>query len=239
MSGRFRSGSVPTRSRRRTVGAVLWILQPLCIVAELIAVSQVRTPYSMMDSTMSEAGASTCRTIVYAAGSVPVCSPLGWLMNAATVASGVAVIIGVFLLRPWMPAGWVRACATILTVFSGLSMVGTGIVPVDLDLNLHILVAVPQFLTFPLMLLLIGMVVRKQSRVAAFAGLLGGIICLAGALAFMLRLNEPHGGGLLERIALWPWFLTLSVLGYSLFRVIRHSRTVSTEHALPARKPHL
>lgn len=211
-------------SHRTSTGALLWIAQPLCILVELVSISQVRTPYSLIDSTISEAGAVRCTTITYALGQVPVCSPLGWLLNAVTVASGLAVGVGALLLHRSLPTRRIRTGATVAAVLSGLSLIGTGLVPVDLDLNLHVLVALPQFFTFPLMLILLSAAMRSLSRRSAAIAFVAALLCIIGTVAYLVRLAEPQGGGLLERLALWPFWLALLSVGATL---LLRKRTMS------------
>ena len=208
----------PARIDGARLGALLWIAQPLAILVELVTVGQVRTPYSLVDSTISEAGAVTCTKIAYGDGHLPVCSPLGWLLSATTAASGLAVLIGALLVHRALPSGRIRLAATVTGILSGLSLVGTGLVPVDLYLDLHVLVALPQFLTFPLQLVLLAVVLRPLTRPTALISALAAALCLAGTVAFFARLSEPHGGGLLERLALWPYFLALLPLGVAVRR---------------------
>ena len=203
---------------RIDIGALLWAAQPLCIIVELVVVSRVRTPYSLIDNTISEAQAASCTTITYAFGQVPVCSPLGWLLNVATVLSGLAVGIGALLLHSTVPGQRVRMGVTVAAVLSGLSLIGTGVVPVDVDLNLHVLVALPQFLTFPVMLILLSIAMRAVSRPVARTALVAGLLCLGGAVAYFALLGQSHGGGVLERVALWPFWLALLPVGVTLMR---------------------
>ncbi len=216
---------------RTSVGALLWAAQPLCILVELVVVSHVRTPYSLVDSTISEAQAVSCTTITYAFGQVPVCSPLGWLLNVTTVVSGLAVLVGALLLHSSLPIHRTRIGVTLAAVLSGLSLIGTGLVPVDLDLNLHVVVALPQFVTFPLMLILLFVAMRTLSRPVTLTALVAASLCIGGTVAYFALLAEPHGGGLLERVALWPFWLALLPIGMTLLR--RPTSAPRTRATLP------
>src|SRR5699024_11756858 len=105
---------------------------------------RARPPYSLLDSTISAAGATTCTTIVDATGTVEVCSPLGWALNSALVLAGTGVAVGIVLLRPWLPARRGRNGIVVTGIIAGVSMAAPGLVPLDLTMARHVLVAPPQ-----------------------------------------------------------------------------------------------
>lgn len=203
-------------SRRRwpaLVGAVLWLVQPVYLLVELVTLSQVEAPYSILDNTISDAGAVTCTTMPYAWGPVPVCSPLGWLLNAATALFGLAFAVGAVLLHRSLPPGRARGPLLVMAVLSGLSLVGTGLVPLDVDVTLHVMVALPQFVTFPAFLFLVALVLRRVSRWAARLAAGAAAVTFVGVLVFVVRAAEPSLGGLFERLALWPLYVVLAPIG--------------------------
>ncbi|WP_404819485.1 DUF998 domain-containing protein [Streptomyces marincola] len=186
-----------------------------------MTVSQVRAPYSLLHNTISDAGAATCTSVSYPWGPVPVCSPLSWLLNAVTILSGVTLAAGAVLLHRWFPAGRSRTWATGMAAVSGLSLIGTGLVPLDVNLALHALVAAPQLLTFPALLLFLASVLRDVSRSSSRTCVVAAAVSTAGTVAFLLRVEEPLGGGMLERTALWPLYLALVPIGLVLSRAGR------------------
>lgn len=111
------------------VGVWMWLVQPLYLVLELAAVAAFRAPYSLLANTISDLGSTTCTTIAYPLGPVPVCSPAHGLVNAAFVVFGLLTGVGAVLLRPRLPPGRLVAAATVLWVVAGVSSVATGLVP--------------------------------------------------------------------------------------------------------------
>lgn len=210
--------------RGGTIGSVLLILQPLYIAAEFISVVGVRAQYSLLDSTISAAGAATCTTIVDVTGTVEVCSPWGWVLNSAMVGLGFAVAVGAMLLRPWLPMRRGRNGVVVTAIVSGVSMAATGLVPLDLNMDLHVLVALPQFISFPLMLLLFAIVLRQEAPIAAILSGVAASLCLLGVALFITFLSAPHGGGFFERIALWPWSLALFPVGLTMLQRVQQHR---------------
>ncbi|WP_280511496.1 DUF998 domain-containing protein [Nocardia farcinica] len=188
-------------------GALCWLIQPVYLLVELLTVARVSAPYSVRDNTISDAAAATCTTVPYAWGEVPVCSPLSPLLNATTALSGIALAAGAVLLRSRLTR--VRGAILAVAVLSGLSLIATGFVPLDVDLDLHLLVALPQFVTFPLLLILLTVAVRARSRAVALCTAVAAVVCVVGVLGFLVRIGEPHWGGLLERAALWPVYLAV------------------------------
>jgi len=197
------------------------MLQPLYILAELMSVLAVRAPYSLLDSTISAAGATTCTTIVDATGTVEVCSPLGWVLNSAMVLAGAGVAVGIVLLRPWLPTRRGRNGIVVTGIISGVSMAATGLVPLDLNMDLHVLVALPQFISFPVMLALLAVILRHEAPGTAILSGLAACLCVLGVVLFIVFLEAPHGAGLFERLALWPWSLALGPVGLMMLGRVR------------------
>lgn len=200
-----------------TAGLILWLAQIGYVAAELITVSQIRAPYSLLDNTVSDAGARTCTTVSYPWGPVPVCSPLNRLLNGATITLGMAMAVGAMALHLTLPSrvrfwGWVSG----LAVVTGMSLAGTGLVPLDANLALHTAIAMPQFLTFPALLIVLAASIRRVSRRASVIALAAGMVCVVGAVGFASRIGDPSWGGLLQRLALWPPYLALPLVAISL-----------------------
>lgn len=208
--------TAPPRSMPR-VGALMWLVQPLYIACELVAAAAATAPYSLMDNTISDLGATTCTTIAYPYGDIPVCSPLNLLVNGAFVGFGLLMALGAVLLRGWLPRGAAATTAVVLWVVTGLSSIATGLVPLDRDLELHVLVALPAFVTQFLALLVTAYVVRHR-RGPSRAALLAGVVSLVGLVAFLARTGSAELGGLFERLALWPGYLWLPVLAVVVLR---------------------
>lgn len=199
------------------IGGLLWSLVALTIVVEVPVALAWTTPYDPIVLTISDLGATTCTTLDYPGGPVDVCSPLHALMNTVTAVGGVLVGVGALLLRRSITRGAAGVVFAMLMVLSALSWVGAALIPVDEDLALHALVALPAFLAQNLALLLVTRAGdgpcpgwRDAARWVALFGLAATLLTL-GAQAWGLPL------GLVERVALYPSVLWLAGLGTCLF----------------------
>ena len=196
---------------RGRIAAVLMLVQPLYIVCELLVAAAVATPYSLRDNMISDLGAVSCTQIAYPAGPVEVCSPWNPLLNGAFIAFGLALIVGAVLLpRAWRP-GRLGAAAAWCWVVAGASSIGTGLVPLDVDLELHSLVSLPVFLAQPVALLLQGLALR--GRALGTCALVTAAVSLVGTIGLFAVTMLATWGGLFERVSLWPAYLWLGALG--------------------------
>ena len=192
-------------------GAAMWLVQPLYLVTEFITAAKVTVPYTFAGNTISELGAVSCTSVGYSGEDpVQVCSPWHALMNTSFIVSGLLLAGGAILLRRWLPAGKRTTTAVVLWVISGLSSVGTGLVPLDQNLTLHGVVSLPAFLAQPVALILLGLALRPQHRGLAWSGLLAGVISSVGTVAFIV--GSSSYGGLLERLSLWPAYVWVTAL---------------------------
>jgi hypothetical protein len=195
---------------RLRLGVLLWLVQALYLAVELVAVAVVQAPYSLLDNTISDLGAVGCTTVAYPTGPVPVCSPAHAAVNAAFVVFGAAMALGAVLMRPFLFAprrGWV---ATGAWVVAGAGQVGAGLLPLDVDLEGHALVSAPGIVATGLAVASTGW----RSRVAGRwrpALVATGVVGFACGAVFVVRLDTAWGG-LLERVALWPSTVVLTLL---------------------------
>ena len=172
------------RARARGIGALLWLVQPLYLVCELIAFAVVAAPYSLLHNTMSELGAVTCGDLSAGGVRIPVCSPAHPFYNAATVIFGAALLVGAVLLIK-VSASRLHRIACVLWAIAGASTLAVGLVPLDVDLGLHVLVAWPSFLCQPVALLLhAAMLLRGGRRWAWLLILLGGVTIVGTVAVF-------------------------------------------------------
>ncbi|WP_117215592.1 DUF998 domain-containing protein [Allorhizocola rhizosphaerae] len=191
----------------------MWFVQPLYVVSEFVTAAKVTAPYSFVDNTISDLSAATCTTVDYPHGPVPVCSPWHGLMNASFVVFGLLLLVGAVLLRRTLPSGVAATVSVVLWVVSGLSSIGTGLVPLDRDLALHSLLSLPVFLAQPVAIITLGVALRGRQRALA---LVVGVVSLVGTVAFLALTGSAEFGGLAERLALWPGYLWLPVAAWSL-----------------------
>lgn len=199
------------------VGALMWAVQPLYIVAELLTATAVATSYSLIDNTISDLGATSCTSIGYSFGQVAVCSPRHMLLNVSFIVFGLLLAAGALLLRGWLGGRLASGTSVALWVLAGLSSIATGLIPLDQDLELHAAVSLPVFLAQPLALLATAVALRHR-LVLACSALAIGVVSLMGAVLYLARVDSAELGGLFERLALWPSYLWLPVLAVVIFR---------------------
>lgn len=193
------------RHRLEVVGAFCWLVQPLYIVAELLVAAGASATYSLRDNTISDLGSIGCTP--------GLCSPWHPAMNTAFVVFSLLRVAGaLLLLRSWPPGRW-AVTATILWVVSGVFSAAVGFVPVDQHPSLHVLVAVPVFITQPLALIATALALKGTHRALTASGVMVGLGCLIGAAGFLAVNDGPYWVGFWERLALWPAYPWLAVVG--------------------------
>jgi hypothetical membrane protein len=208
-SPRWRSGG------RVRLGAVLWLLTLVFFAGQAVAQAAFVPSYSLLDDRISDLGNTTCGpwlTRAYA------CSPLHAVMNAALVATGVLILLGALLTWPaWLPR---RLSAWGLTslALAGLGFVVVGLAPENVSLGLHLLGAT-NLVTSNLALLLLGLAIWRPHRRAATVTLVLAGVGFLGLLAGPLLIRSAgHGGGLAERMVLYPVVAWAVGMGAALLR---------------------
>ncbi|OLM19655.1 MULTISPECIES: DUF998 domain-containing protein [unclassified Pseudonocardia] len=185
------------------LGLVLLASQMLYLPLELLVVRTVRAPYDLVGSTISELGAVTCAEYPGPAAVVAVCSPWHAVMNTAFVVFGALMAVGAVLARPAFRPGRLGTVAAGAWVVTGLGSIGTGLVPVDVSVDLHLLVSNPVAVAQPCALLLTARVLPRPSPLLAATGTALGLVAAAATVVF-LGAGPPELGGLLERLVVWP-----------------------------------
>src|SRR6478735_1006884 len=193
-------GRVPaTPSRAALLGALVLLLRPTYIAAEVVTAAATTGGYSFVTDSVSRLGEVGC-TASY-------CSPRHEVMNGAFMVYGVALAVGALLLArqlgPWV---------TGLLVVSGLSSYATGLAPLDQDAALHALAATPLFVAQPLALLL-GRQVRRERPRLGNALLATGVLTATAAVGFVVS-GDGRAAGAIERAALWPVLLGLAAYAW-------------------------
>lgn len=205
----------------RAVPATTWALQGLYVVAEVVVGLRASGGYSFVDHTISDLGATTCRTLE---GGARVCSPWHVAMNVAFVAFGVSLALGAWLLRRARPPGRLATASLVLWIVAGAGSVAVGLIPVDRHPDLHGAVAVWVFVAQPLALLLLGLALRAAHPRLGWGTVAVGVVSALGSLGFLILLHDDSGAGALERLALWPGYLWVSVLAW-----VAHGRRPAPE----------
>ena len=175
------------RWRARWIVA-LWAIQPVSIVVEVIVATFVTAPYSFVDNTISDLGAASCTTIAYPSAPVLVCSPAHAVMNGAFVVFGLTVAFGAVLLLMQRGSSRMLVLACWLWIISGISTAAVGVVPLDVDLELHALVSAPAILLQPIALALHAWVYAREDR--RWFGLVIAACAIALVAVFFMRGTE-------------------------------------------------
>lgn len=201
--------------RRPPVGAgVLVVGVVQFFVCHLIVESQWATPYSWADNNLSDLGNVHCGP--WGPDDRYVCSPWHDLMNVSFVALGVALVIGLLLVRRSLG---IARTATALVAAGAAGFVVAGLVPADVDEDTHVLLgAVPIFLGGNGGLILIGLSRRFTATSAALraATLTAGVVGLGAVVLFLSGTYAGLGMGGMERVAalMMPvWLVTVALLG--------------------------
>lgn len=207
----------------------MWVVRPAYFLAEIAVAALSTAPYSFVDNTISDLGAAKCTSIERFGAPVPVCSPAHDLLNGSFVVFGALMAIGAVLLFGRFGRGPLAIALSALLVVSGLSSIATGLTPLDVHPGGHFLAASPLFVAQPIALVVLGLLLRPRRPGTGTTLIATGMLCGMAALAFV---GIDHAIGITERIALWPIFVALAVVG---FQELRVSRTVDGALATGAR----
>lgn len=191
------------------VGAVVWVLQPLYIVVEIVIGRHASTSYSFTDSTISDLGDTRCRDTVTGL----LCSPWHSGMNVTFVWFGCTLAIGALLLGSRLLDGRLGLAAVALFVFSGVGSVGVGLTPVNENPGLHTGVALPVFVGMLGALLTMGLALLAEHPRLGRATLVVAAVTAVGVAVFfgLIVTDGTSATGAFERLALWPGYVWVSV----------------------------
>jgi hypothetical membrane protein len=200
------------------VGAAAWLVQPAYLLVELAVAAVALTAsagYSLRDDTISSLGQVTCAP-GHGGSAVAVCSPAHLWLDAAFILFGLLRALGGILLTHRLARRSARTVAAVCWVVSGVASAAVGVAPVDALPAVHSLVAAPVFVLQPLAVLATSAALRRSAAPAwlATAGLVVGALTGVVAIAFAARIGSPTWVGGLERLALWPAYPWLGVVGW-------------------------
>jgi hypothetical membrane protein len=207
-----------TRPRAENVvrlGGLCWSLTLVYFVAQMVAQMVFTPAYSLFDNRVSDLGNTSCGPwLTYAFA----CSPLHAVVNAAFVATGVLFIVGAALTWDAWPKRRLSTAGLVCIALAGLGYVLVGLAPENVNVRLHILGA-SNLLTSNLGLLLLGLSTRAEHSWRAPLALVLATIALVGLVGGpVLLATLQHGGGLSERLVLYPCVVYLVIVGAWLVR---------------------
>ena len=178
-------------------GVVAWAARPAYLVVEVLVAIFSIGGYSFVDDTVSDLG--TARF-----------SDAPAVMNTSFIVFGALMAFGAVALFGRYGRGPLGIAASGLLVVSGISSIAVGLFPVDQYPDGHVLAATPLFIAQPAALVLLGLAVRDRRPTTGTVVVAIGAICAAAALGFIVL---DDAAGVTERVALWPVFVVLAVLG--------------------------
>ena len=192
------------------LGRAAWALQPLYVVLEVVIGLHASRDYTFRDSTISDLGNTSCRTI---RGDL-LCSPWHTSMNVGFIWFGVTLAVGALLFGSRVLRGREGTAAVAVWCVSGLGSIGVGLVPVNEHGSLHGLVALPIYLAQPVALLLMALSLWAARPALARATLVAAALSAAGVIGFatLLAIDGSAGLGAFERLAVWPGYLWVGVV---------------------------
>jgi hypothetical membrane protein len=198
---------------RLLVGGAAWVLTVMYFIGQIVAQAAWPTPYSLIDNRVSDLGSTVCGSTL---ANTLICSPLHAVMNLTFVLTGMLILVGLFLSRSIWPRRRLTTWGLVLLGGAGAGTMLVGLSPENVNVVLHVIGA----LNIPagnVAMILLGLAIWRDRRGMSGFSIAAGVVGLLGMLAgpFLVILTG-HGGGLAERIALYPLIIWLIVFGIAI-----------------------
>lgn len=200
----------------RGAGLVLALAAFSGMLIEWIAAGLSSAPYSLLHQAASDLAAVGCGPLDQYEPPREVCSPAHGWVNGVWVVSGVLIAVTVLLVRHHIVGGRSRGLAVTgvaLLAAGGMFQAAVGLVPLDVDLALHTVLALIGFVAQNLGMIVAGVSLRHRHRALGVAGIVGGAIGLASMVLFVAPTAWGLPFGLVERVAMYPYPLWLMAAG--------------------------
>ncbi|MFF4607245.1 DUF998 domain-containing protein [Streptomyces sp. NPDC001339] len=214
------------------IGAAAWLLAAVQIlVVQLVVESGWHTPYSWAQYNISDLGNVLCQ-IWDSTRPRYVCSPLHDAMNISFVVHGALLLAGTLLTGACWGRSRISAGARILLAVSAGGWVLVGLVPADIDENLHVLGAMLIMGLGNLGLLCAGFA-PADSLFGRLRPLTLAMAALAVLAAWMFFGQHDPGMGMggLERIAAFALDAWILVMALAILRARARARSHSRARA--------
>jgi hypothetical membrane protein len=144
-------------------------------------------------------------------------------MNTTFILTGVLILVGLVLTRSIWPRRRLTTWGLILLGVAGAGTILVGLSPENVNVLLHLIGAlnIPAGNTA---MIVLGLAIWRERPKLAWFSVLAGLIGFLGLLVGpVLVILTGHGGGLAERVALYPLIIWLIVFGSAILR--RNVRT--------------
>ncbi len=182
-------------------------------MGEAIAETAWKGPpaYSLLSGAISDLGVTVCGTVNVGGVSGYYCSPLHNVMNASFILAGAFILLGLYLTRSAF--SWNKSMNAGATLFAiaGIGKITVGLNPANLNFTFHFLGA----LGIPLAgvgMIFMGRSIRGSVNWLSNLGQTLGSVGFIGFILFLFT-SQSGIGGLMERIADYPMFVWMIVLG--------------------------
>ena len=219
----------PLAERRQTpawrlmFGGICWIATLEFFAAQAIAQAAWKgSDYSLAGNAISDLGVTACGRISIAGQPGHYCSPLHGLMNASFAATGTLMLLGLCLTLSIWPPGRLTRWGIALFTLAGIGKIIVGLAPGNVNYGLHSLGGLGIILANIGMILLGSSVSGTSDRWVPRLSVSLGILGLIGEVFFLAH-RAFGGAGAAERIADYPAFAWMIVLGVCCIRLARHS----------------
>ena len=209
---------------RLMCGGICWIATLEFFVAQGIAQAAWKgSDYSLASNAISDLGVTACGRITIAEQAGYYCSPLHDLMNASFVAAGILMLLGLYLTLPIWPRRRLTRWGIALFTLAGVGKIIVGFAPGNVDYGLHSLGSLGIiFGNIGILLLGLAMSGRNDGWIPRLSVVLG-TLGLIGEVFFIAH-RAVGGAGAAERVADYPVFAWMTVVGIYCVRELAHTR---------------
>lgn len=220
------------------IGAAAWLAATVqFLVVQLVVQSAWRTPYSWAGYNISDLGNVHCQMWDVSRPRY-VCSPLHDAMNASFVVHGLLLLAGTLLTGACWGRGLIAGSARILFAINAGGWVLVGLVPADVNEDLHVLGALLIMGLGNIGLICAGFA-RRTSLFGQLRPVTFSIAAAAVVAAWMFFGQHDPGIGLggLERIAAFALDAWTLVMALAMLRIHRKDNAGLWQRSVPPSNP--
>lgn len=228
------AGMRQTTAWRLMSGGTCWIATLEFFAAQAIAQAAWKgSDYSLAGNAISDLEVTACGRITIAGQPGYYCSPLHTLMNASFAATGILMLLGLYLTLPAWPGRRLARWGIALFTLAGIGKIIVGLAPGNVNYGLHSLGSLGIILANIAMILLGSAISRNNDRWIKRLSVSLGVLGLIGEVFFLAH-RALGDAGAAERVADYPVFAWMIVLGVCCARWSRHSGSPAARTAAPA-----